>query len=169
MKHGGTYNKPGGQGLGLKHAINIINKAHGHLHILSTADDVNHYTDVSITFFIQNTIEKIPLLKYQSKEQLFHDLKSAPRFVLIDDDIYLQEYWRMAAELIQVELVCCQSEDEFLQYHFPLNSLVFIDKNLQNNQSGFEIAKNLREKFNYTNLYLLTGEEIETRNLPSLS
>ncbi len=168
---GGTFMKKSGQGLGLSHALKSISDVGGNIEIVSNQDVIDHGTEIIIN------IPSIQPIRSRNKitTESFREMNLTPleafQVVLIDDDKFLQEYWKMAAELIDAELVICQNQKELLEKNISKHSLVFIDKNLGTDINGIEvsglaIAKSLYEQHGYINLYLLTGEDVEEKSLP---
>jgi signal transduction histidine kinase len=171
LSQGGSFRKKDGQGLGLKHAIKTIQEAKGHLKIISENNPFHHYTEVQIVLPVKinpsNMKNEIKTSTSNSQHLVDPDhFTSFSKVVLIDDDIFVQQYWEMASENIGVQLICCQTEADFLKQNFSKNTLVFIDKNLSNNHDGMMIAKKLNEEYDYQNLHLLTGEDINLADLP---
>lgn len=167
---GGTFKKNGGQGLGLSHALKVLSDVGGNIEIVSNQEVFDHGTEI---------IMNIPSIQQKQNQKITKSLgpiNLAPlqafQVVLIDDDKFLQEYWKMAAELIDIELVICQNLKELLEKNISKQSLVFIDKNLGIDingmgVNGLDIAKSLNEQYGYVNLHLLTGEEVEGKSLPT--
>ncbi|MBI3535695.1 MAG: sensor histidine kinase [Deltaproteobacteria bacterium] len=85
------------------------------------------------------------------------DLFRKPDLVLIDDSDMVHNLWKLAAEDSGKAVLTLKNESELKAYSVDLTTPIFVDKNISEEFSGFDVALSLHEQ-GYTNLYIATGE-----------
>jgi len=92
-------------------------------------------------------------------------LNSGFKIVLIDDDDLVHYAWGIGAQNTNVTLDCFYSYDEFKRKSYPINTPLFIDKNLKK-ECGLKISEKLVEEMGFSRIYLATGERISRHEVP---
>lgn len=85
--------------------------------------------------------------------------------VLIDDDILVHMFWKLAASKNQIELLTFSNLTDFEKSpHFAnleKKVPVFVDLNLEIPGQGMRVAEKLFFDYGFTKIYLATGAEPE--------
>jgi signal transduction histidine kinase len=137
-KKGFSYNKEKGNGLGIWHAKETIEKAGGSIEIKS---ELGRGTEIVITF---------PLIKIKDTHN--------PDTILIDDDPLVRKNWEIRAKKKNIRIKIFKSAEDFLKEadEHSKDALIYIDSELSNDIKGEEVAKLLYEK-GFKNIYIETG------------
>lgn len=87
---------------------------------------------------------------------------------LLDDDDLVRMSWAFAANTKGLNLICFESEEDFLLKHdsLKIDTPIYIDVCLKNNVKGQDVAGRI-SKLGFKNLHLATGYESDQINKPA--
>lgn len=86
--------------------------------------------------------------------------------VLIDDDPIIRDLWEMDASSAGIRVLALESFDASEFATITKDVPIFVDKNLGQGVSGFDVIKDLQEK-GYQQVILTTGEKLSKADLPA--
>lgn len=150
---GGTFGKLDGKGLGLKHANEHLKAVGGSVKIQSVVRAEGENNTV-VTLHIPLVYE---VLKHKGQKL---------KIVLIDDDKFVHGYWKIASQMAQVQLSTYKTYKEFTEFNHDKDIPIFLDKNLGEGVSGYDLAEVLYKRDGYQKIYLVTGEDVKSETLP---
>ena len=94
---------------------------------------------------------------FEERETLLpNERLSGLDLVLVDDDPMIRELWEFDAIQVGKKVIAVESFND-LDWNDIRNIAIYVDKNLKDGASGFEVAKTLHKQ-GFQNIYITTGE-----------
>lgn len=140
-----TFGKKNGSGLGLFYAKKYFEDEYGTFNVVSA---LNIGTEIDFNISVVDIID-------MSNEKL--------KVILLEDDFFIRKSWEIDAVKCGVDLSCFESYISLKDAldDFPLDSIFYLDKNLNDESDIIDIVKYLRSK-GFENLFLSTSERLES-------
>jgi len=144
FQEGFSFNKKDGTGIGLSYVKKAIFSWGASYNITSVEGK-----GTTFTFILNRTNDNLE-----------------NKYYLVDDKQSIRDAWELSASRSNVTLETFQNSKDFLNNlsRIDVNAHIYIDHDLNENQTGLELAKTLHER-GYGNIYLATGyqqNEFET-------
>lgn len=159
-KLGFSVGKTNGRGRGIYHAKQTLAQWNGSLRISSRK---NEGTTVIMELPVQEIQSSYLPSKREESEISTSD--SPVDLVLIDNFKYTRDSWTAIAKRLKLNILCLERPDDQLLRNLKRETPLFIDLDLDNGLSGFEVAEGLFDQ-GFTNIYITTGNRkaVEGKN-----
>jgi signal transduction histidine kinase len=146
-----SFGKEQGNGIGLAHADEILEKAGGRL-IINSSEGTGTSITIELPFYIIDHVENNEI----------YDL------VHIEDDPYLRMAWKLEAKKKDIKILSLSREEELHLYKDNLRkeSKFFIDYHLENDRTGYDLASEIHAE-GFKEIYISTGALLDPNQKPA--